>query len=178
MQRQHHETLLDRPMAEIFSALVGVVGHGRWGGGLLGAGGDVLPAGTRYEQQRGSVLRRGRVVECIRPVSITLQETLLDPPCRVELKLRWRLEPGEAGSRLRLEASYKLGGAATFRKEHWDRCIRAHCSRMLAKLEASLAEDAQDESLVSGQKIGSTSIAVTNVTSVSGKPTLKKSLNR
>src|SRR5690606_331438 len=71
MQRQHHETLLDRPMAEIFSALVGVVGHGRWGGGLLGAGGDVLPAGTRYEQQRGSVLRRGRVVERTRPVSIT-----------------------------------------------------------------------------------------------------------
>lgn len=180
MQRQHHETLLDRPMAEIFAALVGVVGHGRWGGeGLLGSGGGVLPSGTRYEQQRGSVLRRGRVVECIRPVSITLQETLLDPPCRVELKLRWRLEPGDAGSRLQLDAIYKLAGAASFRKEHWDRRIRAHCSRMLASLEAALAEEAQDEgSSVSGQKMGSTSIAVANVTSVSGKPTFRKSLNR
>ena len=180
MQRQHHETLLERPMAEIFAALVGIVGHGRWGGnGLLGAGGGALPPGTRYEQQRGSVLRRGRVVECIRPVSITVQETLLDPPCRVELKLRWRLEPGDAGSRLRLDAVYKLVGAAAFRKEHWDRRIRAHCSRMLASLEAALAEEAQDEgSSVSGQKMGSTSIAVANVTSVSGKPTFRKSLNR
>lgn len=171
MQRQHHEALLDKPMAEIFSALVDVVAHGRWDRqALLGDAGGPLPAGTRYVQQRGSVLRRGRVVECIRPVSITLQETLLDPPCKVELKLRWRLEPGDAGARLRLDASYRLIGAASFRREHWDRRIRDHCRRMLAKLTGALEHAGQDSS-VKGQKTGKSAMTARNVTSVRGKPT-------
>ena len=179
MLRQRHEAQVERPMTETFAALVNVVGRGRWTRQLLLDPADALPRhGTCYEQQRGSVLRRGRVVECIRPVSITLHETLLDPPCRVELKLRWRLEPVESGSLLRLEASFELNGAASFRKRHWNGRIRAHCGRMIAALKASLAGEAGQESRVSGQKTGNSSIAATNVTSVSGSPTFKKSLNR
>lgn len=142
MPRQRHEALLDAPMAEIFTALVGVVAHGRWHRQtLLDPDAGLPPAGIRYAQQRGTVQRRGRVVECIRPVSITLQETLLEPPCRVELKLRWRLDPSDSGSLLRLDASYQLAGAAVLRKEHWDRRIAAHCSKMLSRLEQSLAKE-------------------------------------
>jgi hypothetical protein len=177
--RQRHEAHVDRPMAETFAALVAVLAHGRWGQAMLDTPDKPPPAGTLYAQQRGSVLRRGRVVECIRPVSLTLQETLHDPPCEVELKLRWRLEPVESGSRLRLEVSYELIGAAAFRKQHWNARIGGHCGRMIARLEASLAEEEGSQGAsVSGQKIGSSSIAVTNVTSVNGKPTFKKSLNR
>ena len=43
------------------------------------------------------VFRRGKVLECLRPVSMTLQETLFDPPCCVNLRLHWRLEPLELG---------------------------------------------------------------------------------
>jgi hypothetical protein len=180
MPRQHHEARSDRPIAEAFTALVAVVARGRWAGqALLGPPDRPPSAGMRYGAQRGSVLRTGRVVECIRPVSITLHETLDDSPCRVELKLRWRLEPIESGSRLRLETSYELKGAAPLRRQHWDTRIRAHCGRIVDAWKTTLAaaEGAPDELRQdvgsSGQKIGNSSIAVANATSVSGKPTFK-----
>jgi hypothetical protein len=180
MPRQHHEARSDRPIAESFTALVAVVARGRWAGhALLGPPERPPCAGMRYGAQRGSVLRTGRVVECIRPVSITLHETLDDSPCRVELKLRWRLEPFEAGSRLRLQTSYELKGAAPLRRQHWDTRIRAHCARMVDAWKATLAaaEPAREETPQdvdsSGQRIGSSNIAVANVTSVSGRPTFK-----
>ena len=67
------------------------------------------------EQQRGKVLRRGKVLAVLRPVSITLQETLLDPPCCVTLRLHWRLEPTDDGACVLLDARYSLNGAATLR---------------------------------------------------------------
>ena len=91
--------------------------------------------GCRYEQQRGKVLRRGKVLACLRPVSITLQEMLLDPPCCVQLRLHWRLEPVDDGSCVLLDARYLLNGAATLRRRHWQERISGHCTRMLSALE-------------------------------------------
>lgn len=179
MPRQQHEARSDRPIAEAFQALVAVVARGRWNPQAVLGPPDRPPAGMRYAQQRGSVLRTGRIVECIRPVSITLHETLDDSPCRVELKLRWRLEPVEAGSRLRLMTSYALKGAAPLRRQHWDSRIRAHCGRMIDAWKASLAaaEEARNERpqemVLSGQKTGSSSIAVAKQISVSGRPTFR-----
>jgi hypothetical protein len=180
MPRQHHEARSDRPIAEAFAALVAVVARGRWAGqALLGPPDRLPPGGMRYSAQRGSVLRSGRIVECIRPVSITLHETLDDSPCRVELKLRWRLEPIESGSRLRLQTSYELKGAAPLRRQHWHTRISAHCGRMIEAWKTTLAdaEGARDEPPQdvdsSGHNSGSSNIAVTNVTSVNGRPTFK-----
>ncbi|SRR5690606_11620807 len=179
MPRQQHEARSERPIAEAFAALVAVVARGRWNPEAVLGPPDRPPVGMRYAQQRGSVLRTGRIVECIRPVSITLHETLDDSPCRVELKLRWRLEPIEAGSRLQLTTSYELKGAAPLRRRHWDMRIRAHCGRMIDAWRASLAaaEDASQSPRhdvgSSGQNTGSSSIAVTKQTSVSGNPTFR-----
>ncbi|HEX7081122.1 MAG TPA: hypothetical protein VF329_08925 [Gammaproteobacteria bacterium] len=174
MLRQRHEARLHRPMAEAFAALVNAAARGRWATRLLEAPLPPPRAGMSYEQQRGSVLRRGRVVQCIPPVSITLRETLHDPPCRVELRLRWRLEPVEAGCFLRLDAGIDLNGPASLRRRHWSGRIRAHCLRMIDALRSSLPPaEGQDGSLVSGQNTGSSSIAVTNVKSVNGTPTLR-----
>ena len=179
MPRQQHEARSERPIAEAFAALVAVVARGRWNPEAVLGPPDRPPVGMRYAQQRGSVLRTGRIVECIRPVSITLHETLDDSPCRVELKLRWRLEPIEAGSRLHLITSYELKGAAPLRRRHWDKRLRAHCERMIDAWRASLAsaeEAAQSERQEigsSGQNTGSSSIAVTKQTSVSGSPTFR-----
>lgn len=175
MPRQRHEVRVDRPMAETFEALVRVVGKGRWARPLTLEPVDPLPkAGSRYEQQRGSVLRRGRVLECIRPVSMTLHETLLDPPCCVKLRLRWRLEPLETGSHLRLDASFDLNGAATLRRRHWNSRISGHCGRMIGALVAWLDEHARDDAQdngVSGQRTGSSSMTDTKISADSGKPT-------
>lgn len=179
MPRQQHEARSERPIAEAFTALVVAVARGRWDGQAVLGPPDRPPQGMRYVRQRGSVLRTGRVIECIRPVSITLHETLDDSPCRVELKLRWRLEPIESGSRLRLTTSYALKGAAPLRRQHWDVRIRAHCERMIDAWQASLAaadgaaEEPRQEAGLSGQRTGSSSITVAKQTSVSGKPTLR-----
>jgi hypothetical protein len=129
-------------MTEAFAALVEVIGKGRWGGAALVDAGTPPKAGSRYEQQRGKVLRRGKVLACLRPVSITLQEMLLDPPCCVQLRLHWRLEPVDDGSCVLLDARYLLNGAATLRRRHWQERISGHCSRMLSALEQRvLAEE-------------------------------------
>ncbi len=85
------------------------------------------------------MLRRGKVLECLRPVTLTLEETLLDRPCRVKLRLKWRLEPLETSSCVLLEASYTLNGAASLRRRHWDERIHGHCTRMLGALRPQIA---------------------------------------
>jgi len=140
--KQRHEKQLACPMTEAFAALVEVISYGRWGSRIpLDAVTPPKP-GFRYEQQRGKVLRRGKVLACLRPVSITLQEMLLDPPCCVQLRLHWRLEPVDEGSCVLLDARYLLNGAATLRRRHWRERINGHCARMLSALEQRvLAEE-------------------------------------
>jgi hypothetical protein len=177
MPRQRHEARLEWPIRTTFAALVGVLAKGRWARDYLLEPDTPVPrAGQRYEQQRPTVLRRGRVVECIPPVSITLCETLFDPPCRVQLRMRWRLEPVQFVSFLRLDASFDFEGAATLRRRHWNTRIHAYCTRLLGALEGALAslEPGQDVgSGVNGQSRGSSTITVTKMVAASGKPTLR-----
>jgi hypothetical protein len=128
-------------MLEVFAALNRVMAKHRWGGAVApGEDPPVAKVGCRYERQSRSVLRRGRVLEVIRPVSLTLYETLHDPPCRVRLQLRWRIHPVDSASLLRLSLRYQLNGAATLRQRHWNARLHAHCERMLAFVAADLAD--------------------------------------
>src|SRR5690606_18157621 len=91
-----HEARFDCAMTTLFAAAVLAAARGRWDTQALAERGVPVPsAGCAYARARGTVLRRGRVVEVLRPVGLTLQESLLDPPCCVRLRLRWRLEPLE-----------------------------------------------------------------------------------
>jgi len=137
--RQRHETRLEVPITNAFAALIDVVARGRWGGARIVLDAQQPRPGCLYAQQRGTVFRRGKVLECLRPVAITLQETLLDPPCCVKLRLRWRLEPLETGSCVLLEARYTLNGAALLRRKHWYERIHGHCLRMLGALRPQIA---------------------------------------
>lgn len=140
MRKQHHETLLGCTLTEAFAALVAVAAKGRWGSAVLELGASLPAPGCQYTQQRGKVLRRGKVLAYSRPVSITLQETLLDPPCCVQLRLHWRLEPTDLGACVLLDARYSLNGAATLRRRHWDERIHGHCARMLGALNSSVRQ--------------------------------------
>ena len=140
MLKQRHEIELACALTAAFAALVDVVGKGRWGGSGIALDWVVPQPGCQYAQQRGKVLRRGKVLACLRPLSITLQETLLDPPCCVSLRLHWRIEPTESGACVLLDARYSLNGAATLRRKHWYERIHGHCARMLGALELRVAE--------------------------------------
>lgn len=178
MPRQAHRARFAAPLDPVFSALLVALAKRRWAEGRpIDVAGTAPRVGTRYVNERGSVLRRGRVLECLRPVSLTLYETLFDIPCRVRLKLRWRLEPGDADCLLRLEALYDLNGAATLRHRHWRRQIGEHCGRMLAfvrrELHAAPRQGDGASAGATGQSQGSSSIVVTNTTAVSGRPSFR-----
>jgi hypothetical protein len=140
VRKQRHETKLACALTDAFTALVDVVAKGRWGSTALVLGTTQPQPGCCYEQQRGTVLRRGRVLACLRPVSMTLQETLLDPPCCVRLRLHWRLEPLDDGASVLLDARYTLNGAAALRGRHWYERIHGHCARLLEALESRVAQ--------------------------------------
>ncbi len=108
MPRQRHETRLEAPITNVFAALIDVVARGRWGAAHIVLDAPQPRPGCEYAQQRRAVLRRGKVLECLRPVTLTLEETLLDRPCRVKLRLKWRLEPLETTSCVLLEAKLHL----------------------------------------------------------------------
>lgn len=178
MPRQAHQVRFAAPLDAVFSALLTSLAKRRWAEGHGEDSERIAPrVGVRYVNERGSVLRRGRVLECLRPVSVTLYETLFDPPCRVRLKLRWRLEPGEDDSLLRLEARYDLNGAATLRHRHWRRQIAEHCGRMLNFVEREVERPPrQGEGSTAGaigHNQGNSSIVVTNTTAVRGRPSLR-----
>lgn len=168
-------------MAAVHAALVGSLAPRRWAEGAGFDAAALVPAvGRRYTNKRKRVIRRGRVLECQRPVSLIFYETLTDPPCQARLRFRWRLEPVEGGSLLRLEVTYDLNGAASLRKRHWNSRIAAHCARMLGGVSAWLERAAADPSAGAAQSTGtighshgSSSIVVTKTTAVSGKPTLR-----
>jgi hypothetical protein len=139
--RECHEALYERSMTAVFAALTTVLAKRRWG--LPGRDGEeAMPprAGCCYARQSGSVLRRGRVMEIIRPVSLVLYETLHDPPCYVRVQLRWHIHPVAAGSLLRLTLRYELNGAAALRRRHWARRLREHCNRMLVQVGTVLMQ--------------------------------------
>ena len=175
MLRQRHEVTLAAPITKVFSALVRMLARSRWNSDQWLIEPDGLPrVGQLYIQRRGSVIRRGRVVECLRPVLMTLYESLFDAPCRVRLRLRWRLEPQESGSRVLLDASYELNGPAYLNRRHWRREIHSHCGKLMKALAVRLSDDSSDSyGLDSGQKIGSNSITETNTTAVNGNPSFK-----
>lgn len=175
MVRQRHEATLAAPMTEVFLALVQMLARSRWASGDRLAGSGRLPrVGQTYVQRRGSVIRRGRVVECLRPVVLTLYESLFDPPCRVRLRLRWRLEPLDTGSLVLLDANYELNGPAYFNRRHWRSEIHTHCGKLQTALAARLTDrPVRVYGVDSGQKIGSSSITVTNTIAVNGSPSFK-----
>lgn len=140
MRKQRHEKRVGCALTDAFGAVIDVAAKGRWGGSALVLGTALPQPGCEYRQQRGKVLRRGKVLAVLRPVSITLQETLLDPPCCVSLRLHWRLEPTDDGACVLLDARYSLNGAAALRRRHWHERIHGHCARMLGALEARLRE--------------------------------------
>jgi hypothetical protein len=172
--RKRHEATYDAPITQVYSELLEMLARSRWGATSLLAETDRSPrVGQAYVQRRGSVVRRGRVVECLRPVIVTLYESLFDAPCRVRLRLGWRLEPQNDGSLLLLDASYELNGPAYLNRRHWAKEIDAHCGKLMKAMAVRLEDEQSRHGAESGQKTGSKSITVTNTMAVSGNPNFK-----
>ncbi len=137
MWRQTHEDLLPASCTSVFTALIYALARRRWGA-LVPDGVTVPKAGLRYRRQTARSLRTGCVLEVFRPVSITMRETLEDPPCRVTLKLRWRIHPLDKGSLLRLDMQCRFNHAANLRRRHWRLQLDEHTRRVFSRVRSEL----------------------------------------
>ena len=176
MFHQRHEARYATPITTVFASLLDVLARRRWAAeSWFDHANPRPPVGRRYVYGNGTLVRRGRVVECLRPVLLTLYESLTDSPCRVRLRLRWRLEPLDTGTLVLLDARYELNGPAYLNRRHWREQIHGHCGRLLTALRGRLADEDAGQGVAadSGQKIGSSTMTVTNTTAVNGKPSFK-----
>jgi hypothetical protein len=134
-ERQTYHVRIEATVGEIFDALGRTLAFRRWPSSAVSVGASLPDSGTRYRFQTGGIRRAGRIVEVIRPVSITLKETLNDPPCGVVLTMRWRIEPGtDSSCSVRLSAEYRLNHASRLRARHWDRRLRLHFQNQFSHL--------------------------------------------
>lgn len=137
-RKQQLEVVFAATVNEIYIALGRTLAFRRWPASAQeGVGAWPMP-GSRYYWQNGAVLRAGRVVETVRPVGATLKEVLHDPPCRVGLTMRWRIEPLSDGCTVRLRVLYRLNHAAVLRARHWDRRLSLHFQRQFIFLAHNL----------------------------------------
>jgi hypothetical protein len=138
MRWQQHDLVVAGSTGAVFAALCRTLAFRRWPATVLSE--DMLPEqGRRYSWQTGSVRRIGRIVEVVRPIGISFKEVLDDPPCRVILTMRWRIDPIAAGCGVRLGASYRLSRAAVLRRRHWDERLHIHFRNQFTFLAVNLA---------------------------------------
>jgi hypothetical protein len=126
------------PVGEIYAALGRTLAFRRWPESSPESIGAWPAAGSRYRYHSGVVLRAGRIVEIVRPVGATLKEILHDPPCRVGLTMRWRIEPMADGCTVRLRVVYRLNHAALLRARHWERRLSFHFRKQFGFLARNL----------------------------------------
>jgi len=138
MRRQELDAVYAGPLMAVYAALCRTLSFRRWSPVACLRAEGIPAQGEAYLYQSGTVRRTGRIVEVMRPVGITLKEVLHDPPCRVSLTLRWRIDPLARGCRVRLGASYRLNHAAVLRAAHWDRRLEQHFRRQLTFIAVNL----------------------------------------
>lgn len=176
MLELYHEARFAEPMAAVFAALSRALADGRWNDVHAYAGSLALPrTGLRYSARRGGHICHGEVLECLRPVSLVLQETLQRSQWGIGVRQRWRVEPLATETRLCSEIRATLSRIASLQRRHWQARLEAERQRVHAQIRAELARAAEirAQSGTIGQSIGSVSIVSTKRISVSGKPILK-----
>lgn len=136
--RQEMSAAYDGAVGAAFAALCRTLAFRRWQSAAAVDGGHIPQRDLSYCYRTGSVQRAGRVVEVMRPVGLTLKEILHDPPCRVSLTMRWRIEPAAPGCAVRLVASYRLNHAANLRARHWNERLRRNFRKQFTFLGVNL----------------------------------------
>ena len=168
-----HDASFAAPIASVYQALLAVLARRRWADEAWFEREHRPVVGQQYVTRTGAVVRRGRVVECSQPVRLTLYETLFDPPCRVRLRLRWRLEPSDRVTALRLDTAYELNRPASLNRKRWREQLDAHCVRLHVATAAVVGDAVSQPNGVSGHSSGNSSMTVAKTTKVSGSPIFK-----
>lgn len=177
MLELHHEARLAQPIAVVFTTLLRALGRGRWtsAGGLEDI--TALPrSGFQYSARQHGRLRRGEVIECLRPVSIVMLETLHKVPSCVRVHQRWRVQPLPADTRLSCDLRASLNRIANLHRRQWEARLAREVDRLLEDVRADLDASCAAQGVASGalgQSTGNASIVSRNSRIVNGKPILR-----
>jgi hypothetical protein len=178
MLDQYHETRLEQSMAAVFTALLSTLAVGRWDSELDNERTSYVPRrGCRYSFIRKGRLCRGQVLECLRPVSLVLRESLHRSPSRVDLRCKWRVEPVDDATLLKYEVKAVLNRAAGLHRRNWEQKLARDWARLVAFMHERLDATPNAQGTVvegeMGQTTGSKSIVTEKMSTVSGKPILR-----
>jgi hypothetical protein len=175
MIEQTTELRLAEPIAAVFAALAQVASIGRWDAMLDESQASAVPRrGCRYSGRRRGRVCRGQVVECLRPVSLILNESLERAPSLVEVRWKWRIEPVSKCTLLTQEVRAELNRAASFKRRNWERKLESDGRQLFLQLGARLSSaQCQPAAGKTGQTTGNNSIVSAKITSVRGKPSFR-----
>ena len=147
MLEQYHELRLAEPIAVVFAALVRVLARDRWANVAMLEDVTPLPrSGFRYSARRRGRWRHGEVVECLRPVSIVLLETLQRPPSSVRVRQRWRVQPLPSDTRLTCDLRASLNRIANLQRRRWMTRFDAEVRRVIAAVRDDLGHETRSKS--------------------------------
>lgn len=176
MLERTYELRLSEPIADVFSALAATIAVGRWDTLIDADDQSGLPRrGCRYCTQRRGRVYRGQVIECLRPVSLIISETLHRSPSHVQMRMKWRIEPISDGTILIHEVRAALNRAAGLKRRNWERKIASDASQIFTGIITRLqrATAIQPSTVTIGQSTGNRVIVNAKMTNVSGKPILR-----
>jgi uncharacterized protein YndB with AHSA1/START domain len=171
-------TDFEQPMSAVFTALVRALGEGRWfaSGGLEDTASALPRSGLKYSSRRGGYACSGEVLECLRPVSIVLHESLHRARSGADCRQRWRIEPLESSTRVSCEVRANLSRIAALQKRQWHARLAEQNRRVCEDIRSELGSEPgmlRPQSGAIGQRIGSMSMVSTKITTVNGKPILR-----
>ena len=160
-------------MAAVFAALVLELGRERW---LQHRDTDLrLPqTGLEFGYRRRQRCCTGKVLECLRPVSLILLERYQGPAGCIIARQRWRVDPVDTTTRLRCELQIETNRFARLQQRFWHRHFRLLTHRTCQGVAARLRQnDGKTQSDSIGHRNGSSSIVRAKTIIVSGKPILR-----
>ena len=162
----------EHSISTVFAALAMELGRERW---LQRQDKELrLPqAGLEFGYRRRQRCCTGKVLECLRPVSIILVERHQGPAGCIIARQRWRVEPLDAFTRLRCELQIQTNRFARLQQRFWHRHLRILAQRTCQRVATRLHHDSVCQSDSIGQRSGSSSIVNANTTRVSGRPILR-----
>ena len=174
MLEQYHEARFAPSIALVFAALLRSLAQGRWANMAVYGETAVLPrTGFQYSSRYNGRLRRGEVIECLRPVSIVILETLQRSPSFVRVRQRWRVQPLARDTRLSCDLKAELNRIAHLHRRNWETRFEREITKLLAAVRDEFAQAHGVASGSVGQRIGNASIVKTNSRIVNGKPILR-----
>jgi hypothetical protein len=136
------ETFFDAPMSVVFAALIAELARGRWAAGDSASGSGLLPRpGLRFSYRQGRRLVTGRVLECLRPVSLVIVENSRGAAGSVVIRQRWRVDHRDSTSRLDTELKFDAHRLARLQlgscESHYIAAARGVCARLQTRLRKS-----------------------------------------